>query len=137
MLLVAMAKEAQRNLQDYSLQDLTDLVWAIAQLGGAQPAEVDQLLDLISDATCSCLQQASQVKIMEISGKTCIPLSADVVVIWIFIGLASCALIATEAWQASHCCLSVMQQLERSCFCRSAVHAMPGMLPRAWTLKST
>ena len=97
MLLVAMAKEAQRNLQDYSLQDLTDLVWAIAQLGGAQPAEVDQLLDLISDATCSCLQQASQVKVMEACGKTCSPFSADPVVIGTFIGLVFCALIATEA----------------------------------------
>ena len=61
MLLVAMAKEAQRSLDDYSLEDLSDMAWAIAQLGGEQPAEVNQFLDLIPDAVCIRLQQASQV----------------------------------------------------------------------------
>ena len=62
MLLVAMAKEAQRNLQDYTLQDLSDMVWAIAQLGSEQPAEADQLLELIPDAACIHLQQSSQAR---------------------------------------------------------------------------
>ena len=63
MLLVAMAKEVQRHLQDYGLQELADLLWAIAQLGGVPSAEVDQLLGLMPDALYLQLQQtkASQV----------------------------------------------------------------------------
>ena len=61
MLLVAIAKEAQRSLQDFGLQDLADMFWALAQLGGVQPTDVEECLDLMADAVVSLMQQTSQV----------------------------------------------------------------------------
>lgn len=62
MLLSAIAKEAQRHLQEYNLQELADMIWAFAQLGDASPADIDKLLDTIPDVLSQQLQKALKVE---------------------------------------------------------------------------